>query len=64
MNAAQRFAYERIPSFRREDGGLYALYSRIMSSIYARRARSRHDKGLHGPVVSINGRCEWCGRNA
>lgn len=64
MNAALRVAYRRIPSFRRESGGLYDLYSRITSGIYARRARGRHNKGLHGPAVSIHGRCEWCGRNA
>lgn len=64
MNAALRVAYRRVPSFRREEGGLYNLYSGINTAIYSWRAKGRHNRGRHGPAVSAHGRCEWCGRDA
>lgn len=61
MNAALRLAYRRIPSFRREDGGTYALYAAINSRAHAARARSRHRRGLHTTAPHGTGPCTWCG---
>lgn len=59
MNAVERLAYQRIPSFKRESGGLYRLYASIYSRIYAARMRYLHRRGRHGH--SPRGRCNWCG---
>lgn len=60
QNAVLRFAFRRIRSFRREDGGLYDLYVGIYSAAYRRRMTARHREGRHGRLMA-NGRCEWCG---
>jgi len=63
MNATQRFAYRRIPSFRREGGGLYSAYVAVYSRVYAARMRYLHKRGRHGRGAShsIAPRCQWCG---
>lgn len=62
MNATLRLMYEHVPSFKREHGGLYRIYSAIQSRIYATRMRAlhkrgRHDRRRHG----LDPRCQWCG---
>ncbi len=52
-------AYRRIPSFRREAGGLHATYVTVHSAIYAARMRRKHQRGRHGPAS--HGICHWCG---
>ena len=42
MNRIERLAYERIPSFRREDGGLYGAYVAVYSRAYGLAMRWRH----------------------
>jgi hypothetical protein len=62
VNGAQQFAYRHIPSFRREAGGLYHLYTAVYSRAYAARMRHLHKRGRHGrPPLGINPRCQWCG---
>jgi hypothetical protein len=63
VNGAQQFAYRHIPSFRRESGGLYHLYTAIYSRAYAARMRYLHKRGRHGGGAphSIAPRCTWCG---
>jgi hypothetical protein len=63
QGAVLRFAYRRIRSFRREYGGLYALYVSVYSAAYRRRMMARHREGGHGRLMA-NGRCEWCGAAA
>jgi hypothetical protein len=60
VNAALRLAYRRIPSFRREHGGLYALYVPVIARIHSTRMRRLHDRGRHGPAP--HGYCQWCGQ--
>lgn len=60
MNAALSFAYRRIPSFRRENGGIYDLYVRVHSALYSRRMKALHRRGRHGRAQT-DGRCSWCG---
>jgi len=62
MNATQRLLYRRVPSFKREDGGLYAAYAASHSRIYAARMRYLHRRGRHGR--SPHGRCQWCGQSS
>jgi hypothetical protein len=63
MNAAQQFGYRHIPSFKREEGGLYNLYVGVYSRVYAARMRYLHKRGRHGRGAphSIAPRCQWCG---
>ena len=63
MNTVQQLAYRRIPSFKREAGGLYHLYAAVYSRIYAARMRHLHKRGRHGPGAphGIAPRCTWCG---
>ncbi|MFF7147472.1 hypothetical protein ACFZAO_05285 [Streptomyces griseoaurantiacus] len=63
MNAVQRFAYRRIPSFKRESGGLYNLYTSIYSRAYAARMRYLHQRGRHNRPTphGLDPRCTWCG---
>jgi len=63
VNAIQQFAYQRIPSFKRESGGLYSLYAAIYSRAYAARMRHLHRRGRHGPRApyGLDPRCTWCG---
>jgi hypothetical protein len=63
MNDMQQFAYRHIPSFKRESGGLYNLYTAIYSRAYAARMRYLHKRGRHGRGAphSIAPRCQWCG---
>jgi hypothetical protein len=61
--ALKGFAYRHIPSFRRERGGLYALYVAAYSPTYVARMRSLHRAGRHGKPMD-NGRCTWCGEAA
>lgn len=62
MGNVQRLLYRYIPSFKREEGGLYSLYAAVYSRIYAARMRYLHRRGRHGP--SPHGRCQWCGHVA
>lgn len=62
MNPALRLAYRRIPSFKREHGGTYALYVTLYSRAYATRMRYLHRRGRHGPAP--HGLCQWCGTDA
>lgn len=61
MNAVESLLYRHIPSFRREHGGLYRVYSSVYSRIYSTRMRRLHRRGLHGR--SPHGRCQWCGES-
>ncbi|MEH0627783.1 hypothetical protein [Streptomyces stelliscabiei] len=63
MNSVQQLAYRRIPSFKRESGGLYRLYAAVYSRAYAARMRYLHKRGRHGHGAphSIAPRCQWCG---
>jgi hypothetical protein len=63
VNRAQQFAYRHIPSFKRESGGLYSLYTAVYSRAYAARMRYLHKRGRHGSGAphSIAPRCQWCG---
>lgn len=56
-----QFAYRHIRSFRREEGGLYAVYAAIYSRIYRAAMTRRHRGGGHGRLMGLNGRCTWCG---
>lgn len=56
-----RLAYRRIPSFRREEGGLYAVYTAVVSRVYRAVMIRRHRRGGHGRLMSLSGRCTWCG---
>ena len=42
MNRLERVAYERIPSFRREEGGSYAVYVAVYSRAYRLAMRWQH----------------------
>lgn len=63
MNAALRLMHKHVPSFRRESGGLYNLYTALYSRIYSARMRYLHSRGRHGRGAphSISPRCQWCG---
>ncbi|MFJ7998952.1 hypothetical protein ACIQ7D_17650 [Streptomyces sp. NPDC096310] len=61
MNAATRLCYQRIPSFKREFGGLYRLYAEIYSRAYAACMRHLHRHGRHAAEPGISNRCSWCG---
>lgn len=61
MNALQQFCYERVPSFKREHGGLYRLYSDTYSRFYAARMRYLHRHGRHAAQRGLDPRCSWCG---
>lgn len=63
MNVVMRLAYRHIPSFRREDGGLYDLFVAVYHPTYVARMRALHHAGRHGRLMS-NGRCTWCGQAA
>ena len=54
------YAYQGIPSFRREDGGLYDVYVAVYSRVYRLRMSSLHKRGRHSRPMD-NGRCTWCG---
>jgi hypothetical protein len=56
-----QFAYRHIRSFRREQGGLYAIYSATYSRVYGLVMTRRHRNGRHGPLMGLSGRCTWCG---
>lgn len=53
-------AYRWLPSFRRERGGLYALYVAIHHPTYVARMKTLHRLGRHGDAMA-SGRCRWCG---
>jgi hypothetical protein len=55
-----QWAYNHIGSFKRERGGLYALYVGIYSRVYRYIMVRKHQNGNHGRLMS-NGRCTWCG---
>lgn len=62
MNPVKAFLYRRVPSFRRESGGSYAIYVGLHSRVYAARARSLHRRGRHITAKSgLDRRCTWCG---
>ncbi|MFF9309903.1 hypothetical protein ACF1BS_03240 [Streptomyces sp. NPDC014748] len=63
MNAALRFAYQHIPSFRREAGGTHALYVAVHSRVYTARMRHLHRRGRHSRPsrYGLDPRCQWCG---
>jgi hypothetical protein len=61
VNTLQQLCYERIPSFKREHGGLYQLYSAIHSRAYATRMRRLHRQGQHAAQRGLDPRCSWCG---
>jgi hypothetical protein len=61
VNAALRLCYQRIPSFKRESGGIYAAYTAIHSRIYATRMRYLHRRGQHAKQRGLDPRCSWCG---
>lgn len=61
--AVSEFAYRHIRSFRREDGGLYAVYSAVYYRAYRLRMTSLHKRGRHSKPMG-NRRCTWCGEAA
>jgi hypothetical protein len=62
MNAVLRLCFEHLPSFKRERGGLYAVYVPLHSYIYATRMRYVHRRGRHAsPRRGLDTRCQWCG---
>lgn len=65
MNAALRLMYEHVPSFKREQGGLYDLYVAAYSRIHATRMRALHKRGRHERRrPGLDPRCHWCGKAA
>jgi hypothetical protein len=57
------WTYRHVRSFRREEGGLYAVWVFAYSRIHRARMRWVHNHGRHGPLL-VNGRCTWCGVKA
>jgi len=63
VTPVERVLFTHVRSFRRERGGLYAMYVAIYSRVYRTRMVWLHKRGKHAQPhrESISSRCHWCG---